>query len=374
MDDNVIFNNPPEQNDQENPPGQADSVGPPAGDGSDVTDQSTSDDQSEATDEGYSEEEPPSGIPGLLGNSIVKKVLIAIGVIILLLLVIFLIIPKGQPNKQVTLQWWGLWEDSSTMQALILDFEKTHPDITINYVKNDPSQYFDRLQAHIQDGTGPDIFLFHNTWLPMLSGDLSPLTTEVITPDQFKQYYYPVMQQDLSQNGAIYGIPMDADSLALFVNPDLLEAAGVQVPTNWDDFVTAAKQLTVKDSNGKILKAGAALGTYENVNHAPDILSLLFLQQGVQMNNFSASAKAQAGALQFYTSFAQGQSVKEIWQCILDFRGISLQFRNSIQILILKFILCQVCTATIQPLPVIGLKEYRRRVLTRQQQWNLCNI
>jgi ABC-type glycerol-3-phosphate transport system substrate-binding protein len=151
----------------------------------------------------------------------------------------------------------------------------------------------------------------------MLVGDLSPLTSDVITPDQFKQVYYPVMQQDLTQNGALYGIPMEADTLALFVNPSLFEAAGVQVPTTWDDFVKAATQLTVKDQNGKIKTAGAALGTYGNVNHAQDIISMLFLQQGVQMNNISASEQNESGALQFYTSFATGGQ-NAVWDGNLD--------------------------------------------------------
>jgi multiple sugar transport system substrate-binding protein len=319
MDENVVFN-PPAQNNQENPPPPETPAAQPPVDASGVTDQTAADDQSAVTDESIEEESPPGFLGGFLGGffggSLLKKLLIGIGSVILVTIIIVLLIPKGQPDKAVTLQWWGLWEDASTMQSLILDYKKTHPNVTITYVKNDPSQYLARLQSRMQNGTGPDIFLFHDTWLPMLSGNLSPLSSNVITPDQFKQFYYPVMQQDLTQNGAIYGLPMEADSLALFVNPDLFQAAGVQVPANWDDFVKAATQLTVKDPNGKIRTAGAALGTYANINHAPDIISLLFLQQGVQMNKFSASAKNESDALKFYTSFAIGDN--KVWDGTLD--------------------------------------------------------
>jgi len=322
MDEKVLFNNPSSQEDQQNPPLSDTPSGEPlveqqpsdeSAQGTD--DQSTNDEQ--VTGEGEEEtEESPGFLGGILGGGLLKKLLIAIGSVILLTIIIIILIPKGQPNKAVTLTWWGLWEDNSTMQALILDYKKTHPNVTINYIKNDPNQYLDRLQARLQNGSGPDIFMYHNTWLPMLNGDLSPLSTDVVSPDQFKQYYYPVMQQDLVQNGAIYGLPMDADSLSLFVNPALFQAAGVQVPQNWDDFVKAAKQLTVKDPNGKIKTAGAALGTYTNINHAPDIISLLFLQQGVQMNHFSKSAKNEADALRFYTSFSLGQDA--VWNGTLD--------------------------------------------------------
>ncbi|HWY79634.1 MAG TPA: extracellular solute-binding protein [Candidatus Sulfotelmatobacter sp.] len=308
MDENIVFN-PPGQDIQQNSSAEV-SV--------QATDQAADVEQPVETEEEVAIEgaSPPGFIGGIFGGSLFKKLLIGIGAIILLTFVIILLIPKGQPDKPVTLQWWGLWEDSSTIQPLILNFKKTHPNITIEYIKNDPNQYLDRLQSRMQNGKGPDIFLYHNTWMPMLSGELSPLPSSVITPDQFKQTYYPVMQQGLTQNGALYGIPLDADSLTLFVNPDLFQAAGVQVPTNWDDFVKAAKQLTVKDPNGKIKTAGAALGTYDNIKHAPDIISLLFLQQGVQMSNLTASSQNESGALQFYTSFAKGQN--NVWDGTLD--------------------------------------------------------
>jgi len=316
MDENVVFN-PPSQNNQETQqPPEAPSGEDPNVPTPDTTDEAVPDDQAEG--DGTEEEVVEEAPGGFFSGGLIKKILIGLGVFILLIIVIIILIPKGgQSNKQVTLTWWGLWEDSSTMQPLILDFEKTHPNIKITYVKEDPSQYDDQLQARIQNGNGPDIFLYHNTWLPMLISDLSPLPSSVITPDEFKQVYYPVMQQDLVQNGAIYGIPMEADTLALFVNPSLFQDASVQVPTNWDQFTQAAKSITVKDSTtGKIKTAGAALGTDNNITHWPDIVSLLFLQQGVQMNNFSSFASNESSALQFYTSFAIPSN--NVWDNTLD--------------------------------------------------------
>ena len=331
MDEKVLFNTPQAQDDQQNPQQPGVSAGGEPADqqtGDQQTDEQAVDGSEESTDqtdsegEGTSEgdevveEESPGFLGGFFGGGLLKKLLIGIGAIILLTIVIILLIPKSQPAKSLTLTWWGLWEDNSTMQSLILDYKKTHPNVTINYVKNAPNGYLDRLLGHMQNGTAPDIFIYHNTWLPMLSGDVSPLSASVITPDQFKQYYYSVMQQDLTQNGAIYGLPMEADSLALFVNPEIFEAGGQQVPTNWNDFVNVAQHLTVKDPNGKIKTAGAALGTYDNITHASDIVSLLFLQSGVQMNHFAASAQNEADALTFYTSFAQPPN--NVWDNTLE--------------------------------------------------------
>jgi len=72
--------------------------------------------------------------------------------------------------------------------------------------------------------------------------------------------------------------------LALFYNKDLLEAAKIEVPNNWWALGEAAKQLTVKSAEGKVLVAGAALGLANaNVDHWSDIVGLMMKQNQVDM-------------------------------------------------------------------------------------------
>jgi multiple sugar transport system substrate-binding protein len=253
--------------------------------------------------------------------TIKKLVKIFIGlfvVIILAAIVFFVIIPQfTKTSGKVTLTYWGLWEDSNTMQGMIADFERQNPNIIIDYSKQDIKQYRERLVTRIANGSGPDIFRFHNSWYPMLSGDLLALPSDTITKDDFNKSFYPVVQNDLVKNGAIYGIPLEIDTLALFVNTQLFQSAGLKPPTNWNDFIDDARALTVKDANGKIKTAGAAMGTYDNITHAPDIVSLLFLQNGVDLTKLnSLPSDRAAGALTFYSSFATDQN--NVWDNSLD--------------------------------------------------------
>lgn len=219
-------------------------------------------------------------------------------------------------NGQVKLTYWGLLEDPSVMQGIISDFEKQNPKITVEYSKQDINQYKQRLDARIAAGTGPDIFRFHNTWYPMLSKILLPLPNDTISKEEFARNYYPVVQKDLIKNGAIYGIPLEIDTLSLFINTALFQTAGLSRPVTWNDFINAARVMTVKDENKKIKTAGAGIGTYDNVTHAPDILSLLFLQNGVDFKNITASSDRIQGAFNFYTSFAKDESA--VWDNTLD--------------------------------------------------------
>ncbi len=251
-------------------------------------------------------------------TNILKFIIVLIAITALALLFIKIVLPGLQKPKEtkITLSYWGLWESPSVMQSVITEFEKQNPNIKISYTVSDVKQYRETLATRIKNGTGPDIFSFHNTWLPMLSSDLLPLPKETLTKEDFAKWFYPVTNSDLIKNGAIYGIPVGIDTLSLYVNTVLFEGANLQVPTTWVDFTNDAKRLTVKDANNKITTSGAALGTFNNITHAPDIISLLFVQNGVNLYDISKTSKEASEALTFYTAFAMGGS--NIWDSTLD--------------------------------------------------------
>jgi multiple sugar transport system substrate-binding protein len=272
---------------------------------------------------------PPSEVtPGLAnddfgGNKFatvkkIAKLLIGLFVVIVVFMLVFTVVVPilTKSSNKTTLTYWGLWEDSNVMQGIISDFERQNPNVVINYSKQDIKQYRERLVTRIANGNGPDIFRFHNSWVSMLSGSLLALPSDTISKVEFNQDFYPVVQKDLIKNGAIYGIPLEIDTLALFINNQLFQSAGLQPPTNWDDLVNDARVMTVKDKDSKIKTAGVALGTYSNVSHAPDIISLLLAQNGVDLNSLQNASGRAASALTFYTSFATDQN--NVWDSTLD--------------------------------------------------------
>lgn len=244
-----------------------------------------------------------------------------IGLLLLVLLVfgvVSFVLPRFKQQKQehVVLTYWGLWEGENVMRSILSDFEKENPTISVSYKKQDIKQYRERLATQVRSEKGPDIFRFHNTWVPMLSQILLPLPSDVIQKEEFQKSFYPVMQKDLVKNGALYGIPLQIDTLSLFVNSEILKAAGVEVPKTWDEFSQTVRKLTVVDEQGSIKTAGSAMGTFDNVTHASDIVSLLFLQNGADITNLLRTAQNSSDALNFYTSFAK--SPGNVWNDTLD--------------------------------------------------------
>jgi ABC-type glycerol-3-phosphate transport system substrate-binding protein len=220
-------------------------------------------------------------------------------------------------NKVVTLNYWGLWETDSDIKPLIAEFESKNPKIKINYTKNAHLEYRQRLAAAIDRGEGPDIFRFHNTWVPMLQDKLDPVPNAIMTENQFKSTFYPVAINDLVATGTIYGIPLMIDGLGLYINEDLFAAAGVSTPTLWEDITKVGglvDKLTVRQ-DGKIVTSAIALGTADNVENFSDIVALLMLQNGADLKR--PQGELTEGTLIFYRSFADPTNPLYTWDSSL---------------------------------------------------------
>lgn len=260
------------------------------------------------------------------GGLVKKIILLVVGILVLLLIVIggIVLIGKLQSSnkpKDVTLKYWGLWDDASIMQPVISDFERTHPHIKIQYEQQDIKglgEYVKRLTTRIDNNTGPDVYRFHSSWTYQLKNYLLPFPQPIVKDTQLETDYYKTVQRDMKINGAYYGIPLGVDTLAMFVNTQALQSKGLPIPKDWNDiYVKYAPELVVKDQSGKIITSSISLGTYDNIAHAPDIVALLMLQNGADIKNLASNTKSSAvDALKFYTSFADGD--KSVWDQTLD--------------------------------------------------------
>lgn len=243
------------------------------------------------------------------------KYLIWIGivllVVVLIVVVIKLLLPKAKLQSS-DITWWGLWEDQSAVAPLISAYEQANTGVKINYVKQSPQDYRERLTSALAKGTGPDIFPFHNTWVPMFRKDLDILPSSVMNPSDYAKTFYPIASSDLNSGSGIVGIPLGYDSLTLYINDDIFNKAGKTPPTTWDELRQTARELTVKDDQGIITQSGVALGRTENVDHWPEIIALLMIQNGVDLSN--PTGKQAEDALSFYTLFS---TVDGVWDATL---------------------------------------------------------
>jgi len=252
----------------------------------------------------------PSG--GMPRGGGLKKVILLVVAVLLVIGLGFLAIQflfKGKtPAVENKIVWWGLWEDASVVTPLIEEYQTAHPGIKIEYVKQSHQDYRERVASALAEGKGPDIYSFHNSWVPMFKDELDKVPASIISPAEFAQIYYPVISSDLTSGTGFVGIPLGYDGLTLYLNEDIFEAAGKSPPTTWDDVRQLAQELTIKNDDGVITQAGIALGRTENVDHWPEIVALMMLQNGA--NLAEPSGELAAKAIDFYTLFYKED---EVW-------------------------------------------------------------
>lgn len=212
------------------------------------------------------------------------------------------------PAQQVTLTYYGLWEPSSVMQPVIDAFEKANPNIKINYQLQSPQDYQSRVITALESDNPPDIARLHTTWLPLLAKDLLPAPSNTISATEMDTNFFPIISKLLVANNQVYGVPMTAEALGLFVNTAMLQQKNLQPPKTWEDLLSAAKTLTEVDPlTGKITRAGVALGNTTNVEHWPDIVSMMLLQAGLSLSDLKGPEVAVT--LQYYTDFVKKHHV-----------------------------------------------------------------
>lgn len=256
-----------------------------------------------------------------------KKAIIAVVILAIISGVLFWqfgykLFRQEAPPENVQLKIWALWEDKNLIQPAIDAFEQQNPNIEIEYELQNIFNYRTRVQTQIDEPYGgenspPDIFMIHNSWLPMFLGNaqLSAIPQDILSPSEFSSDFYDVVSESFSKNGLYYAIPLGIDGLSLFYNQDLLDEASVSVPKSWDEFRESAKKLTIKNSEGQIIQAGAAIGTTGNVDHWPDIIGLLFLQNpGADLEKPNSSRGAEV--ISFYTNFIKGED--SVWDASLE--------------------------------------------------------
>lgn len=228
---------------------------------------------------------------------------------------------KSSPEAyKIDLEVWGVFDDSDAYADIIGEYAKLNPYVeTITYRKLQPETYKEELLNALAAGKGPDVFMIRNSWVPSFQDKISP-APERMTEKDFKDAFVDVAAYDfIGSDKKIYGAPLSVDSLALYYNKDLFNAAGIATPpATWEEAAQDVSQLTQVDQTGNIRQSGIALGTAQNINRSTDILGAMMFQLGStladpQSGRINLTEEAALGAADFYTQFSRIDSPYYTW-------------------------------------------------------------
>jgi len=274
---------------------------------------------------------------------------------------------KGTPKavqeamKPVTLTYWRGFDDQDSMDEIFSAYQALHPNVSFVYRKFRLEEYEQKLLDAMAEDRGPDLFSIPNTWIKEYQTKILPMPKSITLPYQktvgtvkketvielkttptlslraLKTDYVDQVAKDVvlkyqespdkPLEDRIFALPLYLDTLALFYNRDILNASGIPEPAQtWTEFQEHVKKIAKIDSQGNIIQAGASLGTAKNVERAPDILSLLMMQNGTAMTDEAGNATFAnippgsevpippgEEALGFYTDFASPYKEVYTW-------------------------------------------------------------
>ena len=260
----------------------------------------------------------------------------------------------------VEISVWGLWERKDIMQISVNKFQEVTPNIIANYDDRsalDLVEYKERVFERAKDPTGPDVILVHNTWVPRMiaSGLLDQVPASTMDSSTYASTFYPVAAQTGMSNGVPYAMPAYYDGLVLVYNKaHFAEIEQASPPTAWEEFRRLALQLSVRDAQGNLVRGGAGIGAANNVDHATDILGLMWSQAGVDIPE-EIDSKAAQDALTFYTNFVVedeiwSEAMPESTKAFVDDR-VSMIFVPSWQILSILENIDDVSKVGVAPVP-----------------------
>ena len=139
-------------------------------------------------------------------------------------------------------------------------------DVNINVV--DWDNYWTLLEAGAYGGDLPDVFWTHSNTVQMyMDADLLLNLNDYIANDEaidLNNYYEGIVDLYTRDDGNVYAVPKDHDTIALLYNKAIFDKYGVAYPTDnwtWEDAYNAAKEITEK-SEGAVY--GYAVNTSNN--------------------------------------------------------------------------------------------------------------
>ncbi len=157
----------------------------------------------------------------------------------------------------VTLQFQSLSDQPATMAAVqdaVDSWNADNPDIQVEIVQAGWDGIYDKLITQFNGGTAPDIIHYE-------AASIGPFAVDGYLAD-LSEYIDPELQSDISTgiwdsvtvNDQIIAYPSTLQSYMVFANVDMLDEAGVEVPTgptmSWDEFREIAQATTTPEHYG----------------------------------------------------------------------------------------------------------------------------
>ncbi|HUX88141.1 MAG TPA: extracellular solute-binding protein [Chloroflexota bacterium] len=147
-------------------------------------------------------------------------------------------------------QWYHQYGEKGTEQAVMKyaqEYEAAAKNVkvTVTWV---PGDYASKLATALAGGSGPDVYEGSPTVAMVKANQVASL--DDLFTASVKNDFNSKDLEAATINGHIYAVKMIDDTGALYYRKSVLQKAGVQPPTTFDELTTVAKAITTRQQKG----------------------------------------------------------------------------------------------------------------------------
>jgi len=139
-----------------------------------------------------------------------------------------------------------MWEEGDVgvwHRDRLAEFEAANPDFVVETTLIPSSAFEATITTQMAARDVPDLLpVFTNMLAPLMDADLLAPLDECIARSSFGDSILPSVSF-AQRDGATYGVPLTMSPQSMLYNRRLLDAAGVDVPTNLEEFYQAARAI-----------------------------------------------------------------------------------------------------------------------------------
>lgn len=257
-------------------------------------------------------------------------ILISVFVLFIIVGVALFALYKGKDNENAlpTIRVWGTFPES-LLTGYVNKLNISRPDpLKVEYKEIDEKDFDKTFIEALARGEGPDAILIPQDLIHKHEDKIIPIPYNVLSQRDFQNTFIEQGELYLHQNGVL-ALPFIVDPLVMYWNRDTFTNAGIAVfPRFWDEFSSVGAKINQKDVNSNIRRSVLAMGEFNNISHAREILGTLFLQASnpiTYRENNSLSLGSALGnrgyvgintslpALEFFTKFSNPRDPDYSW-------------------------------------------------------------
>ena len=167
---------------------------------------------------------------------------------------------KGTDTAEKVTLKWAIWDKESTAywQALADAYEASHDNVTIDMVDLGSTDYMTVLATELSgSGTEFDVVTVKDVpgYATLVQKNAIRSLDDYIKADGVDLSKYAGVTDQVTVDGSLYELPFRNDFWVLFYNKDILDAEGVEYPTNdmtFEEYDALARKVTKTDFGNHI--------------------------------------------------------------------------------------------------------------------------